>query len=164
MVSLLAAPVLLANAFWRYPQWWVEVMLRARMAVLHGQTSQRRLARTPPGEVVARSMDADRYARYADRWVDFVNGLIIAGVTALLAGTWMAGAVLLAVMVASALASTLGRPSRAARRPPPPQPGLGSAAPSSRRWTPRAPSSWPPPSPRSMPTCARWTQAASLRR
>ena len=110
VVSLLAAPVMLANAFWRYPRWWVEVMLRARMAVLYGQTRQRRLARTPPGEVVARSMDADRYARYADRWVDFVNGLIIAGVTALLAGTWMAGAVLLAVMVASALASTLGRP------------------------------------------------------
>lgn len=110
VVSLLAAPIMLANAFWRYPRWWVEVMLRARMAVLHGQTSQRRLARTPPGEVVARSMDADRYARYADRWVDFVNGLIIASVTAVLAGTWMAGAVLLAVMVASALASTLGRP------------------------------------------------------
>jgi ABC-type multidrug transport system fused ATPase/permease subunit len=110
VVSLLAAPVMLANAFWRYPRWWVEVMLRARMAVLHGQTSQRRLARTPPGEVVARSMDADRYARYADRWVDFVNGLVIAGVTALLAGTWLAGAVLLVVMIASALASTLGRP------------------------------------------------------
>src|SRR5512139_1206821 len=110
VVSLLAAPVMLANAFLRYPRWWVEVMLRARMAVLYGQTSQRRLARTPPGEVVARSMDADRLARYADRWVDFVNGLIIAGITAVLAGTWMAGAVLLVVMVASALASTLGRP------------------------------------------------------
>jgi ATP-binding cassette subfamily B protein len=110
VVSLLAAPVMLANAFWRYPRWWDQVMLRTRMAVLYGQTSQRRLARTPPGEVVARSMDADRYARYADRWVDFLNGLIIAGVTALLAGTWVAGAVLLTVMVASALASTLGRP------------------------------------------------------
>jgi ABC-type multidrug transport system fused ATPase/permease subunit len=110
VVSMLAAPVLLANAFWRYPRWWVEVMLRARMSVLYGQTRQRRLARTPPGEIVARSMDADRLARYADRWVDFVNGLIIAGITALLAGTWMAGAVLLVVMVASALASTVGRP------------------------------------------------------
>ena len=39
--------------------------------------------RTPPGEVVARTMDADRLARYADRWVDFVNGLAIAAVTAL---------------------------------------------------------------------------------
>ncbi|MFC5999022.1 ATP-binding cassette domain-containing protein [Quadrisphaera sp. GCM10027208] len=109
-VSLLAAPLMLANAFWRYPRWWVEVLLRARMAVLYGQTGQRRLARTPPGEVVARSMDADRYTRYADRWIDFLNGLVIAGVTAVLAGTWVAGAVLLAVMVASALASTLGRP------------------------------------------------------
>lgn len=110
VVSLLAAPVMLAVAFYCYPRWWIEVMLRARMAVLHGQTQERRLARTPPGEVVARSMDADRYARYADRWVDFINGLVIASVTALLAGTWVAGAVLLAVMVASALASTVGRP------------------------------------------------------
>ncbi|SDT18700.1 ATP-binding cassette domain-containing protein [Microlunatus soli] len=108
--SLLAAPVMLAVAVWLYPRWWIEVMLRARMAVLYGQTRQRRLPRTPPGEVVARSMDADRYARYGDRWVDFINGLVIAVVTALLGGTLLAGAVLLAVMVASALASTLGRP------------------------------------------------------
>ncbi|GAB7006093.1 ATP-binding cassette domain-containing protein [Nocardioides sp. AN3] len=110
VVSLIAAPLMLADAFWRYPRWWVEVMLRARMAVLFGQTQQHRLVRTPAGEVVARSMDADRYARYADRWVDFVNGLLIAGVTALIGGTWLAGAVLLAVMVSSALASSLGRP------------------------------------------------------
>ncbi|HEY0891029.1 MAG TPA: ABC transporter ATP-binding protein [Nocardioides sp.] len=110
VASLLAAPVVLADAFWRYPRWWIEVMLRARMAVLHGQTTQRRLVRTPAGEVVARSMDADRYARYADRWVDFVNGLLIASVTALLGGTWLAGAVLLVVMVTSAVASSIGRP------------------------------------------------------
>ncbi|WP_028659558.1 ATP-binding cassette domain-containing protein [Nocardioides insulae] len=110
VLCLVAAPVLLADAFWRYPRWWVEVMLRARMAVLYGQTRQHRLPRTPPGEVVARSMDADRYARYADRWVDFVNGLVIAALTALLGGTWLAGGILLAVMVASGLASALGRP------------------------------------------------------
>ncbi|MFD0805288.1 ATP-binding cassette domain-containing protein [Nocardioides caeni] len=110
IVSLLAAPLMLADAVWRYPRWWVEVLLRTRMSVLQGQTAQHRLPRTPPGEVVARSMDADRYARYADRWVDFVNGMVIAAVTALLAGTWVAGAVLLAVLVVSALASGLGRP------------------------------------------------------
>lgn len=108
--SLLAAPLLLADAVWRYPRWWVEVLLRTRMAVLFGQTRQHGLPRTPPGEVVARSMDADRYARYADRWVDFINGLVIAAVTALLGGTWLAGAVLLAVMVTSAAASSIGRP------------------------------------------------------
>lgn len=110
IVCLLLAPVLLADAFYRYPRWWVEVMLRTRMAVLYGQTQQKRLPRTPPGEVVARSMDSDRFARYADRWIDFVNGMVIAAVTALLAGTWIAGAVLVAVLVASALASAVGRP------------------------------------------------------
>src|SRR3954454_2716392 len=109
-VSLLAAPVLLAEAFRRYPRWWIEVRLRTRMSVLVGQTAQRRLPRTPPGEVVSRALDADRFARYADRWVDFVNGLLIVVVTTIVGGSLLAGAVLLGVMVSSALASTLGRP------------------------------------------------------
>ncbi|HEX4686966.1 MAG TPA: ABC transporter ATP-binding protein [Nocardioides sp.] len=109
VVSLVGSPVLLAVAIRRYPQWWVAVMLRARTRVLHGQTSAHRLERTPPGEVVARTMDADRMARYADRWVDFVNGLAIAVVTALVARSLLAGAVLLGVMTASAVASSFGR-------------------------------------------------------
>jgi ATP-binding cassette, subfamily B, bacterial len=109
VISLVAGPLVLSQAFRSYPHWWIEVRLRVRAAVLAGQTAQRRLTRTPPGEVVARTMDADRLARYTDRWVDFVNGLVVASVTALIAGTWFAGAVLLVVMVASALASSLGR-------------------------------------------------------
>lgn len=104
------APVLLAQAVMRYPRWWVEVLLRVRMSVLLGQTAQRRLDKVPPGEVVARAMDSDRYARYADRWVDFTNGLLIAVVTAVAAGTPLAGLVLLVVMIVSALASAAGRP------------------------------------------------------
>ncbi|MFI2103845.1 ATP-binding cassette domain-containing protein [Isoptericola sp. NPDC019693] len=107
---LVVAPLALAWALFVYPRWWVEVLLRVRMAVMAGQTRQERLRATPPGEVVARSMDADRFVRYADRWVDFVNGLVIAGVTALLSGSWLAGGVLLAVMVVSAAASAIGRP------------------------------------------------------
>ncbi|MGN6782283.1 MAG: ATP-binding cassette domain-containing protein [Marmoricola sp.] len=109
VVALLVAPLLLSFAIRIYPQWWVAVMLRVRTAVLHGQTRTHRLTRTPPGEVVARSMDADRLARYADRWVDFLNGLAIAVVTAWVAGTVLAGLVLLVVMATSALASSLGR-------------------------------------------------------
>lgn len=109
VLSLVVSPLLLSQAFRTYPHWWVEVRLRVRASVLHGQTAQRRLVRTPPGEVVARTMDADRLARYTDRWVDFVNGLVVAAMTALIAQTWVAGAVLLTVMVVSALASTLGR-------------------------------------------------------
>jgi len=110
VVSLLASPLLLAEAIRLYPRWWIAVMLRVRTAVLAGQTEQHRLRRTPPGEVVARTMDADRLARYADRWIDFGNGLAIATLTAVLAQSLLAGGVLLAVMVASSLASTLGRP------------------------------------------------------
>ncbi len=109
VVSLMVAPLLLALAFKVYPRWWIAVMLRVRAAVLQGQTEQRRLVRTPPGEVVARAMDADRLARYADRWVDLVNGLVIVALTTVLAGSLLAGGVLLAVMVTSALASSLGR-------------------------------------------------------
>ncbi|RYB89106.1 ABC transporter ATP-binding protein [Nocardioides glacieisoli] len=110
VLSLMIGPFLLSQAFWTYPHWWVEVRMRVRAAVLAGQTDQHRLLRTPPGEVVARTMDADRIARYTDRWVDFVNGLLVATLTAVIAGSWLAGAILLAVMAASALASTLGRP------------------------------------------------------
>ena len=109
VASLLVGPLVLSQAFRCYPHWWIEVRLRVRAAVLAGQTAQRRLVRTPPGEVVARTMDADRLARYTDRWVDFVNGLVVASMTALIAGTWLAGAVLLVVMVSSAFASSLGR-------------------------------------------------------
>ena len=108
--SLVAAPLLLAEAIARYPRWWIAVMLRVRTAVLVGQTEQHRLAPTPPGEVVARAMDADRFSRYGDRWVDFVNGLLIAAVTAVLGGTALAGAVLIGVMVLSASISALGSP------------------------------------------------------
>jgi len=109
VVSLVVSPLLLAESFRRYPRWWVEVMMRVRSAVLVGQTGQQRLERTPPGEVVARAMDADRLARYADRWVDFVTGLAIAVVTAVAAQSLLAGGVLLAVMLTSSLASSLGR-------------------------------------------------------
>jgi ATP-binding cassette, subfamily B, bacterial len=110
VVVLAFAPLALADAFKRYPRWWIEVMLRVRMSVLIGQIRTHRLPRTPPGEVVARSMDADRFARYADRWVDFSNGILIAAMTMVAGGTVLAGGILLAVMVVSAVASSIGRP------------------------------------------------------
>lgn len=108
-VSLVVSPLLLSQAFWIYPRWWVSVQLGVRTAVLNGQTEQRRLTGTPPGEVVARAMDADRITRYADRWVDFLNGLVIVVLTVVLARSLLAGGVLLAVMVAAAVASSFGR-------------------------------------------------------
>ena len=107
---LVAAPLLLASAFRVYPQWWVAVMLRVRLQVVAGQTMQHRLPRTPPGEVVGRALDVDRFVRYADRWVDVVTGVVIVLVTVLAAQSLLAGGVLLAVMVVSGAASLLGTP------------------------------------------------------
>ena len=100
-------------------------------------------------------MDADRLARYTDRWVDFVNGLLVAAMTALIAQTWVAGAVLLTVMVASALASTLGPPGRRplGRRRLHAR-GRASASRSSPRSSRSARSSSPPPPRRCTRTCA----------
>jgi ABC-type multidrug transport system fused ATPase/permease subunit len=111
VVSLILSPMLLAEAIGRYPRWWIAVMLRARATVLIGQTAQHRLAPTPAGEVVGRAMDADRFARYGDRWVDFVNGLAIVVATGVAGSSLLAGGVLLAVMVASAGVSALGSPA-----------------------------------------------------
>lgn len=110
VISLLAGPVMLSEAIRRYPRWWVEVLLRTRMSVLIGQTRGHRLPKTPPGEVMGRALDSDRFAMYADRWVDFINGLLIAVVTAFIGGTVLAGLVLLGVMVGAAVASAGGRP------------------------------------------------------
>src|SRR5699024_2416240 len=77
---------------------------------LIGQTRQHRLPPTPAGEVVGRALDADRYARYADRWVDFTSGVVVAAVAACAGGTLLAGAMPIVVLVAAALASAAGRP------------------------------------------------------
>lgn len=108
-VTLLLVAPCSSLAFRLYPKWWIELLLRVRMSVLVGQTRQRRLRRTPPGEVVARALDADRFVLYADRWVDLVNGLVLVAVTAVLSWSLLAGAVLLAVLVVSAACALAGR-------------------------------------------------------
>lgn len=110
VLSILAQPLLLAWATRTYVPWWTACSLRIRMTVLDAQTRQHRLARTPPGEVVSRVLDSDRYLLYADRWVDFASGVAVALIASLLTGTSTAGAILLMVMVAAAVASVIGRP------------------------------------------------------
>jgi ATP-binding cassette subfamily B protein len=76
VVSIMLAPVTLAEAFKRYPKWWVAVSCGFGRVVLIGQTGQRRLDRTPPGEVVARAMDAERWLGMPTAGWTSLNGLI----------------------------------------------------------------------------------------
>lgn len=107
--SLLIGPLLISVAAVLYPQWWIAVLLRSRMQVLVGQTAQHRLPRRPAGEIVGRALDSDRFASYADNWVDVFTGVLVIAVTSVLGGTIAAGGVLLAVMVGAMLASLVGR-------------------------------------------------------
>ena len=109
-LGILAAPVAVAYAFRTYPLWWGAVTLRLRLAVLRGQTSQQRLARTPPGEVAARALDTDRLVIYADRWVDVGIGAAVVLATAVAGQSLLAGGVAAAVLVLSAVVCSAGAP------------------------------------------------------
>ncbi|NIZ91633.1 ATP-binding cassette domain-containing protein [Kineococcus rubinsiae] len=108
--SLLLLPPALAGAFRVYPLWWNLVTLQLRLAVLRGQTRQRRLLRTPPGEVTARCLDSERLVLYADRWVDVVIGAVVVVVTGVTSGSVAAAGVVAAVMALSAAVSVAGAP------------------------------------------------------
>ncbi|MDO8150749.1 ABC transporter ATP-binding protein [Isoptericola sp. b408] len=129
VAMLLAAPLCLAAAVRLYPSWWIEIMLRVRVAVLVGQTRRHRLRRSPAGEVVARALDADRFVLYVDRWVDFLNGLVVVLVTWAVSREPLAGLVLLAVMVTTAACALAGRPvaGRTATRSAEARAGFGRA-------------------------------------
>jgi ATP-binding cassette, subfamily B, bacterial len=108
---LLLTPVGIALAFRVYPMWWSAATLRLRLAVLRGQTEQRRLRRTPPGEVAARALDSDRLVIYCDRWVDVFIGAAAVLATGLFNGSAVAALVAGGVLALSALTAAVGAPA-----------------------------------------------------
>ncbi|TNM66951.1 ABC transporter ATP-binding protein [Streptomyces sp. NP160] len=108
---LLLTPVGIALAFRVYPMWWSAATLRLRLAVLRGQTEQRRLRRTPPGEVAARALDSDRLVIYCDRWVDVFIGAAAVLATGLFNGSAVAALVAGGVLALSALTAAAGAPA-----------------------------------------------------
>ncbi len=108
--AVLASPALVALAFRTYPLWWSAVTLRLRLGVLRGQTMQRRLVRTPPGEVAARALDSDRMVTYADRWADVSIASAAVAVLAVVSRDAAATAVVGAIVVGSAVVSAAGAP------------------------------------------------------
>jgi len=108
---LMLTPVGIALAFRVYPMWWSAATLRLRLAVLRGQTEQRRLRRTPPGEVAARALDSDRLVIYCDRWVDVFIGAAAVLATGLFNASATASLVAGGVLALSALTAAVGAPA-----------------------------------------------------
>lgn len=108
---LMLTPLGIALAFRVYPMWWSAATLRLRLAVLRGQTEQRRLRRTPPGEVAARALDSDRLVIYVDRWVDVFIGAAAVLATGLFNASATASLVAGGVLALSALTAAAGAPA-----------------------------------------------------
>ncbi len=107
---LMVSPLAVSYAVRVYPLWWNACTLRLRLSVLRGQTMQRRLERTPPGEVTARALDSDRLVFYVDRWVDVVTSMLSVLVIAVLGRSWLAGVVCASVLILAAAVSAGGAP------------------------------------------------------
>jgi ABC-type multidrug transport system fused ATPase/permease subunit len=108
--GVLLSPLALAGAFAIYPLWWTAIHLRLRLAILRGQTMQRRLLRTPPGEVAARALDSERLVLYVDRWVDVWISVVAVAAAAALGGSPLAAVIIGGVLVVSAVISAAGAP------------------------------------------------------
>jgi len=109
ILLLLTSRLSVAWAIRVYGWWWTGLLMRVRMAVMRGQTAQRRLPPTPPGEVTSRAMDADRFVYYADLWFDLISGFATVALVLVISRSWLAAGVMLGVMVASAIAAIAGR-------------------------------------------------------
>jgi ATP-binding cassette subfamily B protein len=107
---LLIAPVFQAIAIRSYFIWWAAVILRLRLAILLGQTQQERLRTVSVGVVMARALDSDRLARYADRWVFVMLAFSSVGVTVALGGNWLVLPLAGGALVMATLAAACGTP------------------------------------------------------
>lgn len=107
-VGVLISPLALAVAARTHPRWLGAITLRLRLAILRGQTGQRRLAPVAAGEVAARALDSTRLTTYVDSWIGVAYGVLFAIITGVAARRLIAGLVAAAVMALTAAASLLG--------------------------------------------------------
>jgi ATP-binding cassette, subfamily B, bacterial len=107
-VGILISPIALAVAARTHPRWLTAITLRLRLAILRGQTDQRRLPGTSAGEVTARALDSVRITSYVDNWIGVGYGVLFAIITGVASGSVLAGALAGGVMVLSAVASSGG--------------------------------------------------------
>lgn len=109
-VVLLSFPVWIALAYRTYTMWWNAIALRLRLGVLRGQTTSRRPARTPAGEVVARALDSERMIIYLDNWVDVTMAALMVTLAGLAAGDPVAALVIAGMLALCTGAATVGAP------------------------------------------------------
>jgi ABC-type multidrug transport system fused ATPase/permease subunit len=95
-------------------RWWADSRLRLRLAVLRGQTAQRRTVRDAPGEIAARAQEEYRLTGHTQAWRELVTAPITLGLLVVLSGSLLAGAIGLTMAAVMCAAQVLGSRSVAA--------------------------------------------------
>ncbi|MFJ3404059.1 ATP-binding cassette domain-containing protein [Promicromonospora sp. NPDC090134] len=95
-------------------RWWVDSRLRLHLSLLRGQTAQRRTVRDAPGEIAARAQEDYRLTGHTQAWSEVLTAPITFAVLVVLSGSWLAGAIGLAMAGVMFAAQVLGSRSVAA--------------------------------------------------
>lgn len=99
-------------------RWWADSRLRLRLAVLRGQTAQRRTVRDAPGEIAARAQEEYRLTGHTQAWREVLTAPFTLALLVVLSDSLLAGAIGLAMAAVMFTAQVLGSRSvaTAARR------------------------------------------------
>ncbi|WP_020016940.1 ATP-binding cassette domain-containing protein [Promicromonospora sukumoe] len=99
-------------------RWWVDSRMRLHLSLLRGQTAQRRTVRDAPGEIAARAQEDYRLTGHTQAWTEVLTAPLTLAVLVVLSGSWLAGAIGLAMAGVMFAAQVLGSRSvaTAARR------------------------------------------------
>ncbi|MDR7381617.1 ATP-binding cassette domain-containing protein [Promicromonospora iranensis] len=95
-------------------RWWADSRLRLRLAVLRGQTAQRRTVRDAPGEIAARAQEEYRLTGHTQAWREVLTAPFTLALLVVLSGSLLAGAIGLAMAAVMFAAQVLGSRSVAA--------------------------------------------------
>ena len=93
LVAILANTLLPFTVRLTSARWWADSQMRIRLAVLRGQTAQRRTVRDAPGEITARAQENYRLTGYATTWAEPVKAPFTLAVLVVLSGSLVAGAI-----------------------------------------------------------------------
>ncbi|MCP2283062.1 ABC-type multidrug transport system, ATPase and permease component [Promicromonospora umidemergens] len=89
-------------------RWWADSRLRLRLAVLRGQTAQRRTVRDAPGEIAARAQEEYRLTGHTQAWRELVTAPVTLGLLVVLSDSLLAGAIGLTMAAMMCAAQVLG--------------------------------------------------------
>ncbi|MCP2263757.1 ABC-type multidrug transport system, ATPase and permease component [Promicromonospora thailandica] len=74
-------------------RWWADSRLRVRLALLRGQTAQRRTVRDAPGEITARAQEEYRLTGHSQAWRELLTAPFTLALLVVLSDSLLAGAI-----------------------------------------------------------------------